>query len=299
MKIYFLSSIPCELTLNGVFYGVTDRFERFVNLSLSDGIFAKFTPQGSLPVGFFINEALLLSPPRGVELYLLPESIAVYVKDFPPTDFLLRPVTQARFGNLLVSVFQQGNLQLSIQTEKNFFIRPLPPAFTVCTLSLHSSLIFVEGEKHLAVFTQEGACVFLEEILDFTCSEKELIATMPLSDVRSQVVICTYTLSEKGLERTGFTLQAQGENERNVQENLLAYAFFESVLLGLDYARFLGEELKEKAEVLPAFLGEFSSVVLTENPMRCGLVYPKKEGVFEVRHFSVNVENGKILDVYN
>ena len=298
MKIYFLSSTPCELTLNGVFYGVTDRFERFVSLSLSDGIFAKFTPQGGLPVGLFINEELLQSPPNGVEIYLLPDSVAIYVKDFPPADFLLRPITQARFDKLLVTVFQQGHLQLSIQTEKNFFIRPLPHAFSTCTLSFRANLIFVEGEKHLAVFTQEGECLFLEEILQFSCTENELVATLPLSDVRSQIAVCTYTLSERGLERTGFTLQARGENERKIKAELLAYAFFESVLLGLDYTQFLGEELKEKASDLPAFLGKYSAVTLTENPLRCGLVYAKNERVFEVRYFSVKVENGEILDVY-
>ena len=43
MKIYFLSSQPCMLSLNGVFYGVTDKFQRFADICLSDHIFAKFT----------------------------------------------------------------------------------------------------------------------------------------------------------------------------------------------------------------------------------------------------------------
>ena len=48
MKIYFLSSQPCMLSLNGTFYGTTDSFERFAELNLSDRIFVKFSSSSAL-----------------------------------------------------------------------------------------------------------------------------------------------------------------------------------------------------------------------------------------------------------
>ena len=64
MKIYFLSSRPCALMLGGVFFGMTDTFERFAEIEPKDNVFAEFIPEGALPVGFFITEKLRFSPPE-------------------------------------------------------------------------------------------------------------------------------------------------------------------------------------------------------------------------------------------
>ena len=95
MKIYFLSSRPCALTLNDAYFGLTDRFERFAELSLKDGIFVRFTPENAQPIGFFLNENIRFSPPVGCEVYLLTNAIAIYARDFPPTDFSLKLLNPA------------------------------------------------------------------------------------------------------------------------------------------------------------------------------------------------------------
>ena len=167
MKIYFLSSAPCMLTLNGAFIGVTDKFERFADICLTDSIFVKFTPEGRLPVGFFLTEDVLSTPPIGCEVYLLRDGVAIYARDFPPADFTLRPIAQQRFGDTLVTIFQQGELQVTIQSPTAFYTDTLPPVFSNCKLSTHAGLYFIEGERHLAVYTPTGKCVLLEEVLSF------------------------------------------------------------------------------------------------------------------------------------
>ena len=87
MKIYFLSSRPCALMLGGVYFGMTDSFERFAEIEPKDNVFAEFIPEGALPVGFFITEKLRFSPPQGCEIYILRDGVAVYARDFPPSDF--------------------------------------------------------------------------------------------------------------------------------------------------------------------------------------------------------------------
>jgi hypothetical protein len=54
MKVYFLSSQPCILTLNGAYFGTTDTFERFLELSPKDNLFVEFTPENGLPIRFFL-----------------------------------------------------------------------------------------------------------------------------------------------------------------------------------------------------------------------------------------------------
>jgi hypothetical protein len=56
MKIYFLSSKPCILTVNGAFFGTVNGFERFAEVSLKDNLFLCFTPENALPVNFFLTE---------------------------------------------------------------------------------------------------------------------------------------------------------------------------------------------------------------------------------------------------
>ena len=156
MKIYFLSSRPCALMLGGVFFGMTDGFERFAEIEPKDNVFAEFIPEGALPVGFFITEKLRFSPPDHCEVYILKDGIAVFAKSFPPSDFALKLVAQQRFRENLVTVFRQGDLQISIETSKGFFISPLSPCFEPCKIFWEHGLFFVEGQGALAAFNAAG-----------------------------------------------------------------------------------------------------------------------------------------------
>lgn len=294
MKMYFLSCIPCELTLNGVFFGIVDNFERFADVNLSDKIFAKFTPQSALPVGLFLTDELLTTPPSFCEIYLLRDSVAIYIKEFPPLDYTLVPIAQQRFDENLVTVFRQGGIYLSLQTSEGFFLSTLPPAFAVCELSYHSGLFFIQAENQLAVYTQSGKRVFLEEFVHFQIQEDTLTATLPLSDSLHRVADCSWTLNKNGLIQTQFNLRQSVERAEN---ELLVYAFFESILLGAPYQDFLDEPLLPQADKLISFLGPFIAVTLTDDPYTCGLVKTKSERVFEVAYFTVTMKNNKIFDI--
>lgn len=297
MKIYFLSSRPAVLTLNGLYFGVVDGFERFADVSLSDRIFAQFIPQDGQPVGFFLTEDLRFSPPPRAEVYLLKDGIAVYVNEYPPADLTLKPITQARFDEVCVSVYQQGELQISVQSPAGFFNATLPPCFSNCTLSMHAGLLFVEGGGALAVYTQCAERLFFEKAAAYRVEENRLYATLPLSDSLKRTAECVYTLSETECTRTQFTLRQQGADETALCEALLPYAFFESVLLGVDFSYLLAEELRPDAARIQGFLGDFLAIVPTSDPLVCGLVKRKAERLYEVAYYSVQIKNGKITDV--
>ena len=302
MKIYFLSSQPCMLSLNGVFYGVTDRFERFADVSLQDKVFAKFTPEGKLPLGFFLSEELLTAPPAGCEVYLLRDGIALFAKDFPPIDFTLRPIVQQRFDDTLVSVYQQGSVQVSIQSPFGFFNAYLPPAFSVSSLSKRGNFYLIEGQNHLAVFTRKGECVLLEEILTFSTTETELNATLPLSDALGRVADCVWKFDGDALLRTQFTLRqdraSNGEQEENtIHAELLPYLFFQRVQWGENYAELLSDDLQPNAKGIVQFLGEFKGITVTHSPYIYGLIREKAPRLFEVAYYTVTVKDGKITDI--
>jgi hypothetical protein len=302
MKIYFLSSQPCALSLNGTFYGTTDSFERFAEINLSDRIFVKFSPEGAHPIGFFLTEEILTTPPNGCEVYIIKDGLALRAYDFAPIDCTLYPITQQRFGETVVSVFKQGRVQIAIQSPEGFFTSSLPPSFSVCTLSKHCDLYFVEGKNHLAVYTNEGKCVFMEEIISFSVTENTLNAYLPLSNTLGRVADCTWHLDKTGCQRIQFSLRQtyahDGDtDEVKIRDELLAYTFFERVLLGENYVELLAEDLQPKAEHIVSFLGNYLAVSLTADPYTCGLIQEKSPRLYEVNYFTVRIIEGKIADV--
>lgn len=298
MKIYFLSSRPCALMLGGVYFGMTDSFERFADVQPKDNVFAEFIPEGALPVGFFITEKLRFSPPEGCEVYLLRDGIAVYARDFPPSDFSLKIIAQERFVGNLVTVFKQGALQLSLETAKGFFVSALPPCFEPCSIRCENGLFFIAGQDALAVYTDGGKCVLSERVSSYRIENNTLIATLPLSDSKQRFADCEWALTEEGCFQTSFRIRTEAQGtEESARDELLAYAFFESVLIGADFSRMLSDELKEKADHIKAFLGDFISVTLTEDANTCGLVRRKKERLFELHYFTVEIRDGKISDI--
>ena len=302
MKIYFLSSRPCALTVNDAYFGITDRFERFAELSLKDKTFIRFSPENALPVGFFLTEEIRYTPPQGCEVYLLPDGIAIYARDFPPNDFALRAVSQKRFEDVLATLFFQGQLHLSVESPAVFFVATLPPSFSKSELSMHAGLLFLQTDDSLAIYTKTGDCVFQENVLSVQVEADELHVVLPLSDLFARTAECTYTLTEAGCERTAFTLRQQRTQNgdlsaENIQSELLPYAFFESLLIGANYTEMLSDELAAKADDLASFLGNFEAVTLTNDPRVCGLVYKKAERLFEVRQYTATVEKGKIVEI--
>ena len=152
MKVRFLSSVPCALTVGGKYYGVTDGFERFAEITLKDNLFACFSPQNALPLGVFLNENLFFAPPEGVYVCLLRDGAAVYARSFPPRLSETRIVAQERFVADLITVFFQGSLFISLETSAGFYISPLPLRYENATISKHGELYFVEGKNALCIF---------------------------------------------------------------------------------------------------------------------------------------------------
>ena len=156
MKIRFLSSVPCALTIGGEYFGITDDFERFAEISLKDNLFACFSPQNALPLGVFLNDRLFFSPPEGVEAYLLRDGAALYARDFPPRSSEVRITAQERFVSDLITVYFQGGLHVSLETAKGFSVAPLAHYYEHATIKKRDGLFFIEGNNALCIFNARG-----------------------------------------------------------------------------------------------------------------------------------------------
>lgn len=293
--------MPCALRLGGVFFGAVDSFERFVDVSLKEDLFVEFIPENALPICFFLNDQIRFAPPAGCEVYILRDGIAILAKDFPPSDLTFAPIAQRREGKTLATVFKQGRIYFSVQSESGLTTDILPRDFSSCELFFADGFWLLKSPLSLAVYSLQGERLLLERVLSYSLEEGVLRARLPLSDSKRRVADCAWKLSEQGCTRTEFTLKQYAETDDGdrdiLAEELLPYAFFESVLIGADYAELLSEELQSKADRLIDFLGDFTDVILTEDPNTCGLLRKKAEGLFEAAYYTVKLEKGKIIDV--
>ncbi len=326
MKIYFLSSKPCILTVNGAFFGTVNGFERFAEVSLKDNLFLSFTPENALPVSFFLTENIRFSPPEHVDVYLLPDALALYVREFPSADFSLNLIAQERFDGVLTSVFSQAGVHFALQTQSGAFNAPLPPSFCQCTLSKAGDFILLRSPTQLAVFSMQGKQILLQDASEYFIDGDELTVQVPLFDSLHRSATRKWQLNENGATLLFYTLRqaridagitidtntdtgastevgtdtqtgANGQTDELLKNELLPFAFFESVLYGGDFQTFLDDELLETADKIKDFLGAFRAVVLTGDKNTCGLVYEKGERLFEVKHASVEIKDGKITEI--
>ena len=298
MKIYFLSSQPCALTVNGAYFGITDLFARTTDLDLRDNLFVEFLPENAQPIRFFITEQIRFSPPEHCEVYLLPDAIAIYARDFAPTDLTFRLIRQEKCDDCVATLYAQGHLYLSVQTEKGFFNAYLPPCFAQATLFFPKNLILLTTSANLALFNRDGKRLLQEKIRAYALEGNELSARLPLLDSLGRYADCKWELTENGCTQTQFVLgEYTAENAEKPSDGLLAYAFFESILIGADFTPFLADELIPDKENIRAFLGDFTAVTLTNEPTVCGLVRKKKDRLFTVEYYSVEIQDGKLVDV--
>ena len=294
MKIYFLSDKSCALRLGGVYFGQVDNFERFAHVHLSDRIFVEFIPENALPITFFLTDEILQKPPHGCDVYILRDALILHARRFPPNDFSLRVIHQIQGEDCVATLFSQGEISLSVQTQNSFFVAALPPSFECATLCFEQNFVFVKNEKQLAIFNKACKCLFMENVLSYSFQNGILSASLPLQESLGRTAERQYSLSETECIQTSCVLSApQGKQ----CTKLLAFAFFESLLIGAGCEEFLCADMQSKIEDIRAFLGNYKAILPTDEENCCILFYQKAERLFEGKYFTLSIQNGKIFDI--
>ncbi len=289
MQIYFLSDKPSALFVNGVYLGLVDGFERSVEIDPRDGVFCEVAPgNGFLPIGFRFDGDFLLAPPPHVNLYFTENAVAVFCFGFLYENQTLRVLMQRRVENTLFTLCRQGSVQLNFENETGFHLIPLSDAFENCSVKAVGQDFLLEGENAFALILHDGTVAVKSEGKVLS-AEDTLRAEIPFHDSLAHTAVCEW--------KDGALVSSSIRTANEPTEAPFALALFESALIGADCTPFFAENLIEKAGSLKEFLGDYSSVVLTPEPNKIGLVYERKERVFDVRYFRVTVESGKIANI--
>lgn len=290
MKIRFLSAVPCALTVGGAYCGITDTFDRYAEIRLKDNLFACFSPQNALPLGFFLNERLFFSPPEGVEVYLLRDGASVYAKDFPARSPDVRIVAQERFLSDLVTVYFQGKVYLSIDTDGGFFVQPLSLRYESAEIKKRDGLFFIEGKNALCIFNARGKKLFDEEINGYSYEGDVLKAELPLYG-GGRVLRGEWALTDE--ECFSASKKTFGASD----EGLKTYDFFENFRTGVDVMQVLSDELKADGDFLRSFLGDYEHVFPCDDENECGVLRKKGARIFEADYFRAEWKEDKITDL--
>lgn len=287
MQVYFLAERKCILTLGGVVVGMVDTFERSVELE-PDGLSCTLTPFGGyLPVSFRIDEDFFLSPPPEVALYRLGgERFALSVSGFMRSDQSLKILWQETVNGARLTLLRQGRLFLDLQTEAGFVLVPLDDALEGCRAAPQDDGFLLYTETRFCLISRAGEVLISSEGRVVETGAR-LVAEVPFHDSRGHAALCEWERGELAACSLKTALPPVPQT--------FALALFESVLLGLDPSPFLAPELD--GDALREYLGEFVSVVLTDEENRVGLVYPRRERIYDVRYFTVETDGRRVVNI--
>ena len=289
MRVYFLAEKLCALTINGALLGTVDGFERAAEMDPADGLVCEFAPLcGFLPVRFRFDEHFLLAPPPEITLYFTEHGVAIYCGNFLRADQSPRTVWKEQIAGTDLALELQGRVRLFMENENGRRFISLPDSFEACTVRGSGEHFLLETGEAFLLLSRKGETLVKAEGR-VTEVGAQLTAEVPFHDSQGHSALCTW----EGDKLTACTVRAL----REPTEATFALALFESVLIGADVTPFLHEDLMEKAPMLREYLGDFRSVVLTEKSDRVGLCYERRERIFDIRYFRIELADGKICNI--
>lgn len=186
------------------------------------------------------------------------------------------------------SVITNSEIKLRISGYYKTLEIPLNDVPTSLDIYPHNELPFVvsvmKGKKTsvVAFDIKTFSCVFQKQ-----CDSIEINDYIKLTTNHDNII--KHTTIDRWKVGSPFSLYdrqvSHGINFINSQ--LVCYAFLEEIRLGGDYSRFLSENLKEKASLIPEFLQDFKIVLppINQNfPNTITLVYENKVKYLIIKH---------------
>lgn len=307
MRLYFISCAIAQLRIDGVCVGVIDKFERFTEVAKGSPVLIEAVPDGEyMPVNFFISEKLFKSPPQFLKVFMLGEEEAVLeICFYERREKPFYVISQLNLDGALITLFTEGGRVYVSGEGYTCNLYPLPPQFLKGRLSKISvgglTAAAVEGEGMLCVLSGEGRRVFFNTVTDWRAGET-LDLTVPFFTCAEYFAECSYSYDGREMRLVGSVTRAK----REVNAEILPFAFFECVLIGGDYAEFLSGNLKENADKLRGFLGDFTAVTVPHSSFykrhgdiwAAGLAYPINDNLFKIKYFAVELSCGKVENIY-
>lgn len=309
MYFYFSSDYPVALKLGGAFFSVINAEIKHCDIDLKTTTLVEVCPliSGQQSKCFLLDEHFNGRVHGGLVTDLKGGYLIKFTRAYTGGEFTV--FAQEKFPDALVTVFNDSGLKISVETPSDFFAESVPfspygakierflsngQPLILVTLSGEDELFFVYSidGKVQKVFSRRGK----------TCSvDNGLILTEELVDMAKHKVETKWEF-ENGLmhEKARTVTLSKNFSVDALPDKLLPYAFLEELLVGGDFTAYLDQSIKQNADKLGGYLGEFIGVMpppLFRNYTEVGLIYAVDESTFKVDYCEFTITNKKICNI--
>lgn len=309
MYFYFFSGgYPSAIKLNGLYLGTISDTVKSCRFELKDSVFAEICPLGKNPsVSFIVDENLLSSPPYGISVTDLQGGYLIHAdKRFDDPEFKI--LGQEKYPDLIVTVFNENGLKISLETPSNF----LADNYACHADSAGFQRFSLNGEQFIAIelsgkekilLVYSLSClkrVFSDNIESFS-AEDGFETIQRFKDIAKHRVATSWQFSDGELKVSKKTVDvAESFSADNLPEQVLPYAFLEEYMVGGNAKNFLGGSVLENVDKLSGFFGRFIGIMpppLFRNPDEIGLIRKIGANSFRADYIVAEIKDRKIVNI--
>jgi len=310
MYFYFSSGYPAVIKINGIYYGqITDTVKQ-IDLTYQEPPFIEVCSLSPTEksVFFILDDGFLSSPPPSVTITDLKGG---YLIKFTPSYFQdgFKVISQERFNDSLVTVFCENGFKISIETNGDFYAETLKFEFSDLSVErvelFNTPFVFVrfKGKTNLlSVYKINGNIykVFSREVADYS-ADGRLTTTENLLDMAKHKRVIEWNFNGESFVVSNCKISKNPDfNPFSINEKLIPFTFIEELGVGGDIFEYLNDNVRENADKLKGYFGDFVGVMPPPTfraPDQVGLVYKRTENLFFVRYFTFELVDKKISNV--
>lgn len=322
MYFYFSADYPAVIKIGGIYLGTITDAVKFCDLEESAPPLIEIIPTGmpALSCAFFPDAKFLNEPPPAYSVtdlgggYLIKASFPIEIG----RAFSL--ISQEKFQGLVATVFTENGYKLSLETPADCYAETL--SFPVKNVKFHlkncgaEELVFAEFEvidrEKCASFAEKIVCaysakgkikkVFERAVTEFSL-ENGIETTEKFTDIAKHEVktFWKYDAGQKAFSADKRTVShSPSFDVKKLPSKVLPLAFAEEFAVGGDYKEYLTGNVKENADKLAGFFGEFIGVMpppqfRKEN--ETGLIYRTDERKYKAEYYVFELTERKISNV--
>lgn len=308
MNLYFSSTYPCAIKLNGMFFAcVADEIKP---CNIDDNVFIEVCPLSTneQTVNFFPTNDFFCFPPDGITVTDLKGGFLVrfnkknFKKGFGITG-------QQKFNDVIVTLFNENGIKLSIETPNDFYASELPSDTEKMTAKkirlCDTELLLAETcgkEKTIFIFRYKTKIekIFEKSIFSYSVSDS-LFTTEKITDIAGHEITVNWNFkNNKFFEDNRSIKVKEGFSVDKLNSHILPYAFAEEFCVGGDVTFYLADNVLNNLSKLKSYLGNYIGVMpppLFRNEKEVGLIYKKTDNVYEIKYFIFELENRKIVNI--
>lgn len=308
MYYYFCSNYPSVIKLSGAYFSRIDSTPKRCEISNETFIEVCALSSANSNFCFLLNNEFLTNPPENVTVTDLKGAFMLYFKKHEyPREFKI--IEQKKYPDLIATLFLDNGIRLSLETPEDFYGTTIKEEIVSAEIvRLDDPKIIVinaktnKGEYFIQIYNVKHKITkIFEKTLNNVFIDKEVVITETFLDFKKHSVKTTLEIVNEEVRAKNVEISClRNINLDKCRNEIIPYLFLEDFLVGESVDAYLGCGVKENADKLKHYLGNYFSIIpppffRAENEI--GLVYKQTKNKYYVEYFSFEIEDKKIINL--